>query len=69
MKSKKSKERAVVYLPIFDTRSALSTINVLDAVITAIWAAHGDMIVELQTDLAKVPVPQPKPKDPGAEIF
>lgn len=69
MKSKKSRKTAVLCLPIFDARSALSTINVLDAIITAIWTVHGDMIVELQTDLAKVPIPQPKPKDLVEEIF
>jgi hypothetical protein len=45
----------IIYLPIFDARSALSIINVLDAIITAIWAAHGDMIVEMQTDLTRCP--------------
>jgi len=69
MKSKKSRKPTALCLPIFDARSALSTINVLDAIITAIWTVHGDMIVELQTDLAKVPVPQLKPKDPVEEIF
>jgi hypothetical protein len=69
MKSKKSRKTAALCLPIFDARSALSTLNVLDAIITAIWAVHGDMIVELQTNLAKVPVPLPKPKEPVEDIF
>jgi len=47
-------------LPIVDARSALAVINVLDSIITAIWTAHGDIIVEMQTDLASVPTP-PKP--------
>jgi hypothetical protein len=40
--------------------------NVLDAIITAIWTAHGDIIVEMQTDLASVPTqPAPVPDDDG----
>jgi hypothetical protein len=53
-------------LPIFDARSALSVINVLDSIITAIWTAHGDVIAEMQTDLASVPIsPRPIPDDDG----
>jgi hypothetical protein len=53
-------------LPIFDARSALSVINVLDSIISAIWTAHGDVIVEMQTDLASVPIaPKPIPDDDG----
>ena len=46
-------------LPIFDARSALTVINVLDSIITAIWTAHGDTIVEMQTNLASVPTQPP----------
>jgi hypothetical protein len=69
MNSSKTRLRPVVYLPIFDARSALNTINVLDAIITAIWAAHGNAIVEIQTDLIRVPATPPAPRNPDEEIF
>lgn len=69
MNSTKTRLRPIVYLPIFDARSALNTINVLDAIITAIWAAHGDAIVEIQTDLTRVPATPPAPRNPDDEIF
>jgi hypothetical protein len=43
--------RAGIRLPPLDAASALSVINVLDALIAAIWRAHGHAIIELQTDL------------------
>ncbi len=55
------KSRPPLCLPIFDARSALTVINVLDSIITAIWTAHGDTIVEMQTDLARVPTHSPVP--------
>jgi len=59
-------QQPALCLPIFDGRSALSVINVLDAIITAIWTAHGQIIVDMQTDLASVPTqPPPVPDDDG----
>ncbi len=60
MSPKLSPQQPPLCLPIFDARSALAVINVLDSIITAIWTAHGDIIVEMQTDLASAPSP-PKP--------
>jgi hypothetical protein len=61
-----SRPQPILCLPIFDARSALSVINVLDSIITAIWSAHGDVIVEMQTDLASVRIPpRPIPDDDG----
>jgi hypothetical protein len=42
---------AAIRLPPLDPTSALSVINVLDAVIDALWRAHRDGIIELQTDV------------------
>lgn len=42
---------ALVRLPPLDATSALSLINVLDAIIAAVWRAHGDSILDLQADL------------------
>ena len=60
------RQQTVIYLPIFDARSALAVINVLDSIITAIWTAHGDIIVEMQTDLGRAPThPLPITDDDG----
>ena len=42
---------AVVHLPPLDATSALSLVNALDAMIAAIWRAHGEAILDLQADL------------------
>lgn len=45
------RQHVAIRLPPLDPTSALSIINVLDAVIDALWRAHRDGIIELQTDL------------------
>jgi hypothetical protein len=69
MSATKTRPRSVFCLPIFDARSALNTINILDAIITAIWAAYGASIVESQTDLTRVPATPPTPRKSDDEIF
>lgn len=43
--------RPIVYLPPLDATSALSLINVLDAIIDAVWCAHHGAVLELTSDL------------------
>ncbi len=48
---RRRRPRATIRLPPLDAASALSVINVLDAVIAAIWRAHGHATTELQPNL------------------
>ena len=47
----------IVHLPILDTANALSLINVLDALIEAVWRTHGGPIIEIRTDLTTAAAP------------
>jgi hypothetical protein len=57
--------RATIYLPPLDAANALAVISALNLIIDAIWDAHRDAIVELDTDLtaaiARDALPPPVP--------
>lgn len=61
----------IVHLPILDTTNALSFINVLDALIEAVWRAHGGSIIAIRTDLvaAAVPPPPVPPRKSEDDLF
>lgn len=46
-------------LPPLDAGSALTLVDVLERIITALWAAHGDRMIELRGLRPARPAPDP----------
>lgn len=54
-----------LHLPDLDPQAALQALNLLDAVIAAIWATHGDAILHL---LSRLPTTQPPPTPNASDV-